>query len=187
MRRVQKEKPARSSSHRHTPTRSGRGASMASTASTSSNYTNHESTTEHHKSLSERSMEPLGGLPEDDKVFAEIPYTGAVKGVIDYLGTRQGTAEFNNPAYLDPTDPNVVVVRASSRIEGDLASLTGFRHEEGAFFETDSALSSWVSVELPIPLKISHYTLGYYIKGEEHVPRNWVSGCALCIAPDCRI
>lgn len=175
MRRIQKEKTSRSGSHRHTPTRGGRGASMASTASTSSNYTNHESTTEQQRSLSERSIEPMNILPEDDRVFAELPYSGTVKGVVEYLGTRQGTAEFSNPAYLDPTDPNVVVVRASSRIEGDLASLTGFRHEEGAFFETDSALSSWVSIELPIPLKISHYTLGYYIKGEEHVPRNWVS------------
>mmetsp|Transcript_17044 Transcript_17044/g.22308 ORF Transcript_17044/g.22308 Transcript_17044/m.22308 type:complete len:169 (-) Transcript_17044:349-855(-) len=90
------------------------------------------------------------------------------------MGSKGGAQPFSNPAYFVPTDPFLVVLRASSRIEGDLASLTGYRYDEGTFFETDSALSSWVSIELPKPLHLTHYSLGYYVDGGEHIPRNWI-------------
>lgn len=164
---------------RHTPTRGVRGSSMASSSTQSSNYTNLETTTEPRRSLSELSLDGLDIIKRNKShnpnIIAEIVFNGAVKGVVEYLGSTRGTTEFTNPATFEPNDPNLVVLRASSRIEGDLASLTAFRHEEGTFFETDSALSSWVSIELPMPLQLSHYTLGYFIKGGEHIPRNWVS------------
>eukprot|EP00516_Mucochytrium_quahogii_P002569 CAMPEP_0203745666 /NCGR_PEP_ID=MMETSP0098-20131031/1332_1 /ASSEMBLY_ACC=CAM_ASM_000208 /TAXON_ID=96639 /ORGANISM=" , Strain NY0313808BC1" /LENGTH=547 /DNA_ID=CAMNT_0050633511 /DNA_START=2143 /DNA_END=3783 /DNA_ORIENTATION=+ len=110
------------------------------------------------------------------KVKAVVPYEDDTenRGVIHYLGSKENTNAFSNPALFSPDSPCLVVLRASSRIEGDLASLAGFKHYDGSFFETDSALSSWVSVEFPSPIAPSHYTLGYYVNGEDHVPRNWV-------------
>lgn len=176
MRRITKDKSkVVRGVHRQSPARH----SHASTASTRSSVYSNLETTEYNRSVedrSERSMDRLEAPIEvEDNVFADVGYQGQVKGVVELLGTRQGSSDFSNPAYFDPTDPNLVVLRASSRIEGDLASLTAYRHEDGAFFETDSALSSWVSIELPLNLKITHYSLGYYVKGDEHVPRNWVS------------
>mmetsp|Transcript_22452 Transcript_22452/g.44094 ORF Transcript_22452/g.44094 Transcript_22452/m.44094 type:complete len:630 (+) Transcript_22452:183-2072(+) len=110
------------------------------------------------------------------KIKAVIPFEDDEdpRGVVHYLGTRANTQVFSNPALFSPDDESLIVLRASSRIEGDLASLSAFKHHDGAFFETDSALSSWVSIELPSPMAPSHYTLGYYVNGQDHIPRNWV-------------
>ncbi|GBG33132.1 E3 ubiquitin-protein ligase HECTD1 [Hondaea fermentalgiana] len=117
-----------------------------------------------------------GGHAHTYKIKAVIPFEDDEdqRGVVHYLGTRANTQVFSNPALFSPDDPFLIVLRASSRIEGDLASLSAFKHHDGAFFETDSALSSWVSVELPSPMAPSHYTLGYYVNGQDHIPRNWV-------------
>eukprot|EP00514_Thraustochytrium_sp_LLF1b_P011883 CAMPEP_0184545460 /NCGR_PEP_ID=MMETSP0199_2-20130426/4322_1 /TAXON_ID=1112570 /ORGANISM="Thraustochytrium sp., Strain LLF1b" /LENGTH=527 /DNA_ID=CAMNT_0026939759 /DNA_START=89 /DNA_END=1668 /DNA_ORIENTATION=- len=110
------------------------------------------------------------------KIKAVVPFDDESdnKGVIHFLGSKGEDQDFSNPALFSPDDPFLVVLRASSRIEGDLASLAGYKHQDGAFFETDSALSSWISVELPYLLAPTHYTLGYFINGQDHVPRNWV-------------
>ncbi len=132
------------------------------------------------KMLSPLADRRRGGPPQSSEpqmqVRAVVPFEedGDNEGVIHWLGRSANTKAFANPALFSPDDPFLVVLRASSRIEGDLASLAGFRHHDGAFFETDSALSSWISVELPLPLAPTHYTLGYFVNGQDHIPRNWV-------------
>lgn len=116
------------------------------------------------------------------KVVTVIPFNPSQdpeeepKGLVHWLGSHGLQDEFRNPALLTSSDPFLLVLRASSRIEGELASLTSRSHLRGTFFETDSALSSWVAVELPdgMFMRPDHYTLSYYIDGSEHIPRNWV-------------
>jgi len=122
----------------------------------------------------EEEDEKIGTRSFAIKAITSYEEGGGHKGVVYYLGTRGGEQPFSNPAIFSPEDENLVVLRASSQIEGDLASLVAFKHYDGAFFETDSAQRSWVSIEFPFLLSARHYTLGYYIRGEDHIPRNWV-------------
>ena len=130
----------------------------------------------------ESNGKPDQTLPNTEKkkkinIQAVIPYKndGENEGIIHYRGTKGGLQAFSNPALFPPDDEYLVVLRANSCIEGDLTMLVGCRHFDGVFFETDSSLGNWVSIELRGGLLMpTHYSLGYYITGKDHIPRNWV-------------